>query len=34
MSAMSTTPDPNPWFYRGERTNTYTDKLKPTSKEI
>jgi len=23
---MPTTPDPNPWFYRGERTNTYTDK--------
>jgi len=26
---MPTTPDPNPWYYRGKRTNTYTDKLQP-----
>jgi hypothetical protein len=32
---MPTTPDPNPWFYRGERTNTYTDKSAAnTIKEI
>jgi hypothetical protein len=28
-----TTTDPNPWYYRGERTSTYTDKPANTIKE-